>query len=385
MFLPVLEDRVHALVTSGIGAPDAFSAEPAVRAQVPRPLAKSAANMVALVDSLFSMLLAAPFHQESYARLIVLTLVEYYRLCNDRFKALVSLEDGSYLAAALLAQRPDFAAARDAAREMHLLHSVPIRSADLVTSRKRQLALGTLHHSLHWFTERIEQLSVKRDGPPAALELPLEPAHAQRYALVPSMYRQLARTLLDVMRTELRTRTVYYIDLALREGSYIVDAVSLDPDPYIVDLNTELAACHEAYRETVLPPHHQYLFDGLDVLMDELLVHAVTVVRAVNRHGVTKMIRNILSLQQNLKNIVAAPLTVDLERAKRMWELVGREPATWVTAPDSRIAPEHYLAALRLAHGVADPDAAVRIPHAGIARSGSFSAHNLTLRTALGM
>lgn len=57
-----------------------------------------------------------------------------------------------------------------------------------------------------------------------------------------------------------------------------------------------------------------------------MLVTAVRKVRAVNRHGVTKMIRNILALQQNLKNIVDEPLEVDFERSRKFWELLGKEP-----------------------------------------------------------
>ena len=405
VFLPVLEHRVHDLVTRGIGAPDAFTADPSTRPQVPRPLARSAASMVALVDTLFAMLASAPFHRESYARLVVLTLVEYYRLCNERFKALVATDDG-YLVASLWAQRPGLAsalAAGDGRTETALLRryaaEAPVRRTDLITSRKRQLALGTLHHSLHWFIERIDQLSVKVHGqhggaPTDALELPLEPQLAQRYAKVPNMYRQLKQTLLGTMRTELRTKTIYYIGLAIAEGSYVVDAVSLDPDPYIVDLNTELAACHEVYRETVLPHSHRYLFDGLDTLMDDLLVAAIERVRAVNRHGVTKMVRNILSLQQNLKNIVAAPLAVQLEHSKRMWELVARDPETWIRAPEPSFTADQYLAALRLAHGV-DPEAvtapdepAPRLAHAGTVRPAvrpEYAAQLDTLRSALRM
>ncbi|WFD34462.1 Xaa-Pro aminopeptidase [Malassezia cuniculi] len=417
VFLPVLEERVHDLVTRGIGSPDAFAADPSTRSKVSRPLAKSAASMVALVDSLFAMLLSAPFHKESYARLVVLTLVEYYRLCNERFKTLVATDDG-YLAASLWAQRQELASAlatKDSKKEAALLleYAVqsPLRRTDLITSRKRQLALGTLHHSLHWFIERIDQLTVKvngRDAPDRAgsasstptaathntLELPLEPQLAQRYAQVPNMYRQLARTLLGTMRTELRTKTIFYIGLAIREGSYVVDAVSLDPDPFIIDLNAELAACHEAYRETVLSHHHSYLFDGLDALMDELLVDAILHVHAANRHGVTKMMRNILSLQQNLKNIVAAPLAVNLERSKRVWELVAKDPATWVRTPDASLPAEHHIAILRLAHGVApdcdasDMDVPVpRLAHAGTVRAAArteYTAHLQLLRSALG-
>ena len=128
------------------------------------------------------------------------------------------------------------------------------------------------------------------------------------------------------LHVEARLKTLYYLDLAVREGTFLVDPRALEPEAYVIELNAELAASHESYKETMLPEHVHYVFDGLDVLMDAVMSRAVTRVSAVNRAGVTKMLRNILSLQQNLKNILDAPLRVDLDRSKRLWEMVSREP-----------------------------------------------------------
>lgn len=87
--------------------------------------------------------------------------------------------------------------------------------------------------------------------------------------------------------------------------------------------------------------------------MDSMLCASVRNIKAVNQQGVTKMIRNILALQQNLRNIVIADtskltsvgkqsrqgldagraaINEDFERwnnfdkSKGLWELLSKEP-----------------------------------------------------------
>jgi hypothetical protein len=98
--------------------------------------------------------------------------------------------------------------------------------------------------------------------------------------------------------------------------------------------------------------HHRFLFSGLVSLMDTMLCAAVRRVRAINAQGVTKMIRNILALQQNLRNIVIADTSAltsleqsrtkleanreaigadterwnNFDRSRHLWELLTKEP-----------------------------------------------------------
>lgn len=370
-FFPMLAERVQALVGKTGAAPDAFVTEPAARARTPRPVVRSASQVVALVDSLYSMLQAAPFYRDTHARLIVLAFVEYYTRCNDHFKGAFHARDtdaglvaededalgGPYVLSAVWAQRPDmyaclqstFAGLRGEAAQIDLptlrhteaelecsLHETAapaaLRRADLLTSRKRHMALGTLQHSLHWLETHFARLRVTEPSAPmrdfgdGSLALPLGGDAVPVFESVPRMYRTLGSTVLMTLHVEARLKTLYYLDLAVREGTFLVDPRALEPEAYVIELNAELAASHESYKETMLPEHVHYVFDGLDVLMDAVMSRAVTRVSAVNRAGVTKMLRNILSLQQNLKNILDAPLRVDLDRSKRLWEMVSREP-----------------------------------------------------------
>lgn len=381
-FLPLLGQQVRMLVQNASNAPDAFHAEPAARIGVSRAVVRSSVQLVALIDSLYSMLQAAPFDQSGFTNMIILAFLVYYEACNARFKRLVSEDgdssDGPYMLAAVWTQRPELYAClvtamdappsstraadvhrAEARTEMHLAEGLELRRADLLTSRKRHMSLGTLHHSLYWLGTHMAQFHPQDSG---SLPLPVAPETQKLWQDVPSMYAVLAKCVLMTLRVELRLKTLYYLREAIR-GTYVCDALSMEPDAHVVELNTELGACHEVYRETMLPQHHAYVFDGLDVLMDTVMTEAVLHVHAINRFGITKMLRNLLSVQQNLKNIVDEPRRIHLDRSKRLWELLTREPEQWLADVQGTYSAAEYLAVVRLCFGWNSDH--TRIPLAG--------------------
>lgn len=110
--------------------------------------------------------------------------------------------------------------------------------------------------------------------------------------------------------------------------------------------------------------------------MDVQLCQAVRKIRFINRHGLTKMIRNILALQQNLRNIVVihettsgnakqassgskqtwlSPSADGFEKSTKLWELIGREPEqmlSWIRSEGAMHSFEDYRSALNLMLGL---------------------------------
>lgn len=70
----------------------------------------------------------------------------------------------------------------------------------------------------------------------------------------------------------------------------------------------------------------RFVFDGLAALMVQNLISNVRYVKRLNRHGVTKMARNTLALQQNLTNIAGAAGEAGLERVRQYYELFNLGP-----------------------------------------------------------
>jgi len=70
----------------------------------------------------------------------------------------------------------------------------------------------------------------------------------------------------------------------------------------------------------------RFIFEGLDKLMERLLINNVIFMKNLNLNGANKMLRNILALQQNLKNIVDNPTEISLDRARQYYELYKHGP-----------------------------------------------------------
>lgn len=80
---------------------------------------------------------------------------------------------------------------------------------------------------------------------------------AVRFEALPKTFQHLSHLVLFTLRLEIRTRTIHYLDLAVREGNYMIEDAVLEPDPQIVDLNAELASLDDIFADTLLPEHHR--------------------------------------------------------------------------------------------------------------------------------
>lgn len=90
---------------------------------------------------------------------------------------------------------------------------------------------------------------------------------------------------------------------------------------------------------------NRFIFQGLASLMDQLLISNSRHIRLINVFGLGKMMRNILALQQNLKNLgelvsrsssgiggnlngflASAERGGDFERSRKFYELFSKGP-----------------------------------------------------------
>lgn len=134
-------------------------------------------QLLALINSLCAMLRTTPFHRESYARLILTVIVQFYQRCSDRFQDLVSIktpgdEDAvpRHALAAEWAQRSEFTACltelyavimdngaaskrhqlcrQESHLEANLAAERTIAKDDLVATTRNLSTLGSLYHSV---------------------------------------------------------------------------------------------------------------------------------------------------------------------------------------------------------------------------------------------
>ncbi|KAH7055486.1 Sec8 exocyst complex component-specific domain-containing protein [Auriculariales sp. MPI-PUGE-AT-0066] len=313
VYFPQLEERA-------VSGADAFQIDPTTERLSPQPLLKCTTHLMALTNSLCVMLRSTPFHRENYARLILGIVISFYQRCSERFHDLVSPDNMTNL----WAQRPEVAACLSAldgvepnspqmARicrqetrvELNFLPGRDIRKADLIQSTRNITALGNLYHSLMWFVKQLQELKTQADDTVSPGQVhPLEtPAMATPLVPAPVPARPAA-PVDDTLKLPLsRGDGVTYTQLAeliLYTIRIDVRFASAEPDPYILDLNTDMTACDDAVSSS----------------LDQK-----------QRMCVCGVVRLLLRLQQNLKNHYGRSLEAELERAKKYYSLFSLAPA----------------------------------------------------------
>ncbi|KAG9049709.1 hypothetical protein FS837_009354 [Tulasnella sp. UAMH 9824] len=377
VYLPQLEDKVATLFHQAAVSADAFQEDPLSMRLSPKPLIKASTQLVSLINSLCAMHRSTPFHTENYSRLILDIIIRFYQRCYDRFVDLVTVSskssegpEANLAMSARWGQKPEVTAClsglfackpsdeasmkrlcrQETRVELNFLTKETVTRADLIPATKNITALGTLYHSLTWLISQLQTLkgdaveavispvdnilspiseqlmSPTSFAPPVwdlsgKLQLPLTKAMALRYDALLKTYEQLAELVIHTIRIEIRCRIIHFLDLAMRQGNYQLDHEPGEPDPHVIDLNSDLAACEDCTTLSLPEREKRFIFEGLGTLMEHLLISNARHVRFANDLGIKKIFRNILALQQNLKLLSDLPEDAEFGRARRYWEL----------------------------------------------------------------
>ncbi|KAI8991536.1 Sec8 exocyst complex component-specific domain-containing protein [Mycotypha africana] len=255
--------------------------------------------------------------------------------------------------------------------ELKLKNDRVLETNELMFEPKKHIALGRLYHTIKWFVREIwtlrspsvkEATAVKasnqeqqqyhptnglkntkrwstQDMPPQPVEegssptvdesqyntlqvsLALTEDIAKRFDALLTTYQQLAETCLFTLRIEARNHTMYYLELAIRDGNYYLEDETFEPDPYIITLNADLMELSESVNASLPPRDEEFVFDGLPRLIVHLLISEASYIKRLNKNGIQKMLRNILALQQNMNNLVPTSQCSIMERAKEYYQI----------------------------------------------------------------
>jgi exocyst complex component 4 len=140
------------------------------------------------------------------------------------------------------------------------------------------------------------------------------------------------------------------LDLAIREGNYFAEEEQLDPDPYIGLLNTELTQIEEMIMDALPPREAKFVFDGLTQCMASVLIINLRHLKQINGNGITRLLNNVHSLQQNL---IGFSLVQDqhLDKARKYFECLAmneEEMMEFVQKSHGLFTFEEYKAILKL-------------------------------------
>ncbi|EJU00084.1 hypothetical protein DACRYDRAFT_117671 [Dacryopinax primogenitus] len=419
VYLPQLEDKVSNLVHSAISGPDAFEEDPTSLRISPKPLVKACTQLMAVINSLCAMLQSTNFHRENYSRLILSVVIHFYQRFNMRFQALVArnsiglvpdvVPDAMLHISARWAQKPEVSAClselyatpdtdtikkqtvcqQETRIELSFLNNEEITRDHLIPLRNLA-ELCRLHYSLTWFIHQLSTLRVLAEDPispqsaadplskffsPAKptfkpkqglsgqhsienenLSLPLTKAMALRFDALLKTYDLLAEVILFSTRIDIRCRTIHYLNLAIRTNDFLIDQAPLEPDVQVVELNADMGKIDDFAASTLPERERRFLFEGLGSLMDQLLVSGGRYINLMNSHGLERVLRNLLALEQNLKTMTGDEARdADLSRARRYWAMFAGGPKEMLER--AKVGPpqfsfDEYRAMLTLQCGV---------------------------------
>ncbi|KAF9650351.1 hypothetical protein BDM02DRAFT_3223223 [Thelephora ganbajun] len=437
VYLPQLQEKVTELFLHSVNGIYAFQPDTTTSRLSHQPLIKATTQLMALINSLCAMLRTSPFHKENYSRLILTVVVEFYQRCSTRFQELILTGEQKttdanpkVALAADWAQRPDLhpclseifkiseinTPKKDQLyrQETHLeLNFVgedgTVEKNNLIGSTRNLAILGSLYTSLRWFTEALDVLKAVPEiplspttplrlipmsavtpytagdsflrpfDPSEPLQLPLSKEMSLRFNSLFETYKQLAEWVLFTIRMDIRCHAIYHLVLSMRHGNYNLEREASEPDPHIVDLNSELTKCEGHLSTAVGEREHAFAFEGIGQLLEHLLVSEAKRIRLANANGIRKMIRNILALQQSIKTLTSDTRGADFDRAKRYYTLFFRTPTELIESIKFKqeFAFEEYHVMLKLMCGVDQTT-----PNAGPAQAAdrSYGMHVIELQ-----
>ncbi|KAI7903171.1 uncharacterized protein BX663DRAFT_433609 [Cokeromyces recurvatus] len=207
-------------------------------------------------------------------------------------------------------------------REIWELRSVSISSsmAHSTTKSLDQGNLSDIKSSNQWSSQNSSQFKENQDNTSTAL-LSLRGEIEKRFDALLTTYQQLAETCLFTLRLEGRCHTMYYLEMAIRDGNYYLEDETFEPDPYVITLNSDLIELDDCINASLPPRDELFTFDGLPGLIVHILISEASYIKRLNSNGVHKMIRNIFALQQNLSNFVPLSQCSIMERARQYYQL----------------------------------------------------------------
>ncbi|KAI9334954.1 Sec8 exocyst complex component-specific domain-containing protein [Obelidium mucronatum] len=259
---------------------------------------------------------------------------------------------------------------------------------ELIFDSRKLQAVAHMHYSIDWFIAQIGHLrvtekSIRRippllkprsskvmdsntsinDGsasteslPPLIVEteddvqLPLNAEMTNRFDAILNYYQELSETYLFALHVEIRCHAMYYLDLAMREGCYYLENEPYEPDSYINSLNQDLIMIQETVAAALPLRKIRFLYDGLSYLIMHVLSVNLKYVKRINKFGVSKLLRNVESLQQSLTNI-AAVHEKGLDRVRKYFELLnisGHEMLQYMETHPGEFTFDEYKVVLDL-------------------------------------
>lgn len=128
------------------------------------------------------------------------------------------------------------------------------------------------------------------------------------------------KTLL-ALRYELRCKAVYFVTMSFKHVDWCPVTEPGDADHFIVNLNQEIFAMDNKLSKTVSDIERESIFLGFSQFLNDLIITRSKAVRKINSNGIKRILLNISTVQQMLRNLSSNPETIDFTKASEYFEM----------------------------------------------------------------
>ncbi|KAJ1921562.1 exocyst subunit [Mycoemilia scoparia] len=345
VYLPHVEDVSAQKFQQVITAPDTFLSDTASTGVT---IFKSAVQLIPMIRNFSRLLTSLSLFKNDTFDITLDLSRKYYGCCLNLFHSILSGPNGRKYTSARWAENEDLVQLLDmimslttlkgwvdfsthAEREIKLEEELKmdrsLYSGELISDPKKLITLAILQQTLKWFMAQLRLIDADRakkleDGQ-VKVETTIIKAQRKMLDEIIDKYNALAVECLVILRIEVRVCCIYHLDLATREGDYRINQNEVETDRYIQILNSQLALYQEKIQDVLASDELNFVFGGVSILMAHMLIVNTRYIREFNMAGAQKMIRNVLSLQQNLTNISLSGES-GLDKARKFYELYGR-------------------------------------------------------------
>ncbi|CUM64310.1 uncharacterized protein PRCAT00001910001 [Priceomyces carsonii] len=161
------------------------------------------------------------------------------------------------------------------------------------------------------------------------------------------------------LRYDLRSRAIYYIGNSFKQNNWCLVTEPADSDLFIGQLSKDLFSLHNKLSMSLNEVEIQSIFVGFPELVDRLLIQGSEMIKKINSNGIKRIMLNILTLQQTIKNLMRNSEPVDFSRSSSYFNLFTMNEYTLLSTvksePDEFALGELYnLARLIYSEKLAD-------------------------------
>lgn len=202
-----------------------------------------------------------------------------------------------------------------------LKHDRSLHQNEITQTGRILKILSSLHLNCGQLLDLLARTFVKSETAVFVGAQRLSASFAVNYGAIVDTVADLQERFLFTLRAELRCHAFYYLDLAFREGLYVLPSPTQRPDFYITKLATDLVRFHADIRDSLVPEKCSFVVDGVEQVLEDLVITNLRYVRAINLNGVSKVLSGIATLEQALACMSPSPR---LSSARLYYEMLLR-------------------------------------------------------------